>query len=150
MTTDTSGTTATTTNSGTGDGTVDSGGIRRSAADAYQAARERTASAYAAARDSARTAGQRTAERIDTNPMAAVVGGLALGAIAGALLPRTQREEELLGPVGRRITDTAKEATRAARDASRQQLDDFTDRAVGALRSSASAAAESVRSKGNR
>ncbi|HEX8668626.1 MAG TPA: hypothetical protein VF727_09685 [Allosphingosinicella sp.] len=151
MTIETSGTTATTTNSGAGEGTGDGGGgIRQSAADAYQSARDRTASAYAAARDSARSATQRTAERIDTNPMAAVVGGLALGAIAGALLPRTQREEELLGPVGRRITDTAKEASRAARDASRQQLDDFTDRAVGALRSSASAAAESVRSKGNR
>jgi hypothetical protein len=36
---------------------------------------------------------------------------------------------------------------RAARDAGRDQLDGFTDRAVGALRSSAGAAADSVRNR---
>lgn len=168
--------TASMTNSGAGTGT-DAGesgggrlsGVRQSAADAYEAARTRTASAYEAARSraggayesargTARSATRKTAQGIETNPMAAVVGGLALGVIAGALLPRTRREEELIGPVGRKVTDTAREAARAARDAGRQQIDElglsrdgvarklneFTDKAVGAVKTSAGAARDSV------
>jgi ElaB/YqjD/DUF883 family membrane-anchored ribosome-binding protein len=156
-TTDTSATpsaTRSTTNSGAGGGTKDSAGsggalsaVGTKAADAYEAARERTSAAYAAARERAGNVGQRTAESIDAAPMAAVLGGLALGAIAGALIPRSAREEQLLGTAGRRLADTAREAVRAARDAGRDQLDGFTDRAVGALRSSADAAAESVRNR---
>jgi ElaB/YqjD/DUF883 family membrane-anchored ribosome-binding protein len=138
--------------------------VRQNAADAYQAARERTEAAYASARQTAAGAGRRTAEGIDANPMAAVVGGLALGAIAAALLPRTQREEALFGDVGRRINDTAREAARAARETGKQQIDElglsrdgvrrkldaFTDRAVGAVRSSTGAAAGKGRSKGGK
>ena len=143
------------------------GNFRQNAAEAYETARERTTTAYQAARERAgdayQTAAQRTSETIETNPIAAVAGGLALGIIAGALLPRTQREEELLGPAGRKVTDTAREAARAAKDAARQQIDDlgltkdgiqqrlgeFTDRAAGAVRSSAGAAAERVSTKKN-
>jgi hypothetical protein len=145
--------TASTTNGGTdATGTESNGGGRLSAAsaaagDAYRAARERTSAAYAAARDRAGSVGQRTAERIDTAPMAAVIGGLALGAIAGALLPRSEREQALLGDVGRKINDGARGAVRAAKEAGQGQLDGFTDRAVEALRSSAGAAADSVRKR---
>ena len=135
------------------------------AADAYQSARERTSSAYAAARERAgsayESAGRRASEGLDSNPIAAVAGGLALGAILGALLPRTDREEKLLGATGRRINDTAREAARAAREAGRQQLDElglskdglksrlgeFTDRAAGAPQSTAGAAADQVKTK---
>jgi ElaB/YqjD/DUF883 family membrane-anchored ribosome-binding protein len=152
-----------TPSSGADDGTGGRlGGVRQSAADAYQAARERTSAAYAGVRRGAASAGQRTADGIDANPMAAVAGGLALGAILAALLPKTRREEELFGDVGRRLNDTARDAARAARDASRQQieelglskdgvrrkLDEFTDRAVGAVRGSAGAAAGPGRTKG--
>ena len=170
---------ASTNNSGTGSNPGTSGeagrlgAARQSAADAYQGALERTTAAYQAAREkaggavetvreTARTAGRRTGEGIEANPVAAVVGGLALGAIAGALLPRTRREEELLGPVGRKVTGTAREAVRAAQEAGRQQfeelglskdgvqrrLNEFTDRAVGAVRSSAGAAADAASRKG--
>ena len=119
--------------------------VSEGAADAYRAARDRTAAAY----EGARGAGRRAAQGLEANPVVAVVGGLALGAIAAAFLPRTRREEKLLGDVGRKITDTAREAARAAREAGREQLDqlnvrdalrgrldDFTDRAVGAVKSS--------------
>ena len=137
---------ASSTNSGPGD----SGGgrlasVRQSAADAYQAARERTASAYSTARGTAASAGRRTAEGIDGNPMAAVVGGLALGAIVGALFPVSRQERQLFGSVGKRLNDTAREAATAARDAGKEQLDGFTDRAMEAVRASATAAADSVR-----
>ena len=127
------------------------------ARQAYESARERTAAAYAAARERAGTAyekaGRRAGDGIDANPVAAVVGGLALGAIVATLLPRTRREDALLGTVGRKLNDGAREAARAARDAGRGQLDElglsrdglksrldeFTDRAVGAVKSSAAA-----------
>jgi ElaB/YqjD/DUF883 family membrane-anchored ribosome-binding protein len=157
-TTDTSATASTTNSGAGGGGRTGSGGsgggssgplsaVGTRAADAYEAARERTSAAYAAARERAGTVGQRTAESIDAAPMAAVIGGLALGAIAGALIPRSAREEQLLGKAGRRLSDTAREAVQAARDAGRGQLDGFTDRAVEALRSSADAATESVRNR---
>jgi ElaB/YqjD/DUF883 family membrane-anchored ribosome-binding protein len=166
-------------NSGAGDngGTETGGGrltaVKQSAAEAYEAARERTSSAYQAAReaaggavetvrDTARTAGRRTADGVDANPVAAVVGGLALGAIAAALLPKTRQEEKLLGPTGRKVADTARQAVQAAKDAGRQQIDElglskdgiqrrlgeFTDKAAGAVRSSAGAAGDAVARKG--
>jgi hypothetical protein len=165
MTTTTTGeapaATRSTTSKGAGDGASPGtepgriAGVRQSAAEAYQAARERTGSAYSTARDRAgdayQTARRRTADGIDSNPLAAVFGGLALGAVAAALLPRTRREEALLGDVGRRLGDTAREAARAAREAGKDQivelgldkagvrrrLDEFTDRAVGKGRGSA-------------
>jgi hypothetical protein len=156
---------ASATNKGAGAG-GDEGGRGAAARQAFEAARERTAAAYAAARERAgsayETAGRKTSEGIDSNPVAAVVGGLALGAIVAALLPRTSREEEMLGPVGRKITDSARDAARAAKEAGRGQLDElglsrdglqsklneFTDRAVGAVKSSAGAAAGAARGSG--
>jgi ElaB/YqjD/DUF883 family membrane-anchored ribosome-binding protein len=130
---------------------VDSGrlaGVRQSAADAYDAARERTRAAFSTTRESVRGAGQRTADGIDANPVAAVLGGLALGAVIGALIPRTQREQDLLGGTGRKLNDAGRQALNAARDAGRKELDEigvsregirrrleeFTDKAVGAVR----------------
>lgn len=153
---------ASATNKGAGaDG--DEGGRGAAARQAFEAARERTAAAYAAARERAgsayETAGRKTSQSIDSNPVAAVVGGLAVGAIVAALLPRTSREEELLGPVGRKINDTARQAADAAKEAGRGQLDElglsrdglkskldeFTGRAVGAVKTSAGAAAGAAR-----
>ena len=125
--------------------------VGEGAAEAYRTARERTAAAYEGAREGAVSARRRAAEGIEANPVAAVVGGLALGALAAAFLPRSRREDELLGDVGRKINDTAREAARAARDAGREQieelglskegvrrkLDDFTGRAVGAVKAKA-------------
>ncbi|HEX6374370.1 MAG TPA: hypothetical protein VFZ91_01485 [Allosphingosinicella sp.] len=156
---------ASATSRGADAGGTEGGGRIPAARQAYESARERTATAYAAARERAgsayETAGRRAGEGIDANPVAAVVGGLALGAIVAALLPRTRREDELLGTAGRRLNDGAREAARAAREAGRTQLDElglsrdalrgkldeFTDRAVGAVRSSAGAAAASARGK---
>ena len=153
--TDTKATQSTTsrgTGSGAGSGSSSDAGalasVRQSAADAYEAARQRTTSVYSSARDTAASAGRRTADGIDGNPMAALVGGLALGAIAGALLPIARQERQLFGTVGRRINDTARQAALAARDAGKEQLDGFTDQALGAVRAAAGAAADSTRGGG--
>ncbi len=157
---------ASATNSGAGADAEERGGRAAAARQAFETARERTAAAYATARERAgsayETAGRKTSQGIDSNPVAAVVGGLAIGAIVAALLPRTSREDEMLGPVGRKITDSAREAARAAKEAGRGQLDElglsrdglqgklneFTDRAVGAVKSSAGAGAAAARRSG--
>ena len=141
--------------SATSSGTGDDGGRAGAARQAFETARDRTAAAYASARERAgsayESAGRRASEGIDANPVAAVVGGLAIGAIVAALLPRSRREEEYLGTVGRRLNESAREAARAAREAGRghldelglsreslrSKLDEFTGRAVGAIRDSA-------------
>jgi ElaB/YqjD/DUF883 family membrane-anchored ribosome-binding protein len=112
-------------------------GVRQSAADAYEAARERTSAAYAAARERAGSVGQKTAEALDTTPMIAVAGGLALGALLGALLPRSSREEELLRPVGKRLGETARGAIDSARASARDQIGDLGGKAADAIRSAA-------------
>jgi hypothetical protein len=78
---------------------------------------------YARAKDSAADAARRASEGIEANPLAVVAGGLAVGAIAGALLPRSAKEKELLAPVGKRLGDTARQAFAAAREAGTQELD---------------------------
>jgi ElaB/YqjD/DUF883 family membrane-anchored ribosome-binding protein len=110
--------------------------VRTKAADAYSAARERTGAAYGTARERASSAYGTARERagdatrkasdgIDSNPELALVGGLALGAIVAALLPRTEREQQALGQYGRKINQTAREAVRAASDAGRSKLDEM-------------------------
>lgn len=132
---------------------------RERAGDAYSSARERAGHAYGSARENASYARQRTADGIDANPAAALIGGLALGALIGAILPKTRREEELFGEYGRRINDRAREAALAARDAgtskldelgfnretARQKLDELSSSAGEAARSSASAAKQSLK-----
>ena len=65
----------------------------------------------------------RATETIDTNPIGVLAGGLALGAIAGALLPRTEGEKKLLKPVGAKIGATAAAAIAAAKEAGRTELE---------------------------
>jgi hypothetical protein len=64
-----------------------------------------------------------TGESLEKNPIAALVGGLALGAIAAALLPKTKRESDMLGKASSKVRTTASSAAKAARDAGKDQLD---------------------------
>ena len=95
-------------------------------------ARETAGQALETARDAAGKAAQQTAATLESNPVGVIVGGLALGAIVAAVLPRSAREKEMLAPVGRRIGATVTAAIAAAKDAGRQELDE-----VGLTRSSA-------------
>lgn len=75
------------------------------------------------ARATASEATARAGEAIETNPIAVLAGGLALGAIAGALLPRSEREKDLLRPVGSKIGATAAAAFAAAKEAGRTEME---------------------------
>jgi ElaB/YqjD/DUF883 family membrane-anchored ribosome-binding protein len=124
-----------------------------------QETRETVKETAEAARMGARSASKRAVDTIGENPLAAVLGAAAVGALAGVLLPATSREETMLGPVGGRIGDAAKTALSAAReagretlgnlgvneDAARTQFDRLIDIAVKAVSSAGDAASKAVR-----
>jgi ElaB/YqjD/DUF883 family membrane-anchored ribosome-binding protein len=70
-------------------------------------------------------AAAKSADSIDKNPLALVVGGIALGAILGALLPRSDKEEKLLGKAGSKLNKKAREVTLAAKDAGREKIENL-------------------------
>lgn len=74
--------------------------------------------------DRAKDAAHRASDTIDTNPLAILAGGIAVGALAGMLIPRSSREKELLAPVGRELSARAKAAVGAARDAGQSELEE--------------------------
>ena len=100
------------------------------AADAYQAARDRTYSAYETARERAADVTRQTADQIAVYPVAAVVGGLAIGALLGFLVPATRREADLLGSTGRKITDAARDAAQRGYEAGKEQIDELRSKAA--------------------
>ncbi len=95
------------------------------AGEAYAAARERTKAAYDSARDRAADAYDATRKGVDSNPTAAVLGGLAIGVILATVLPKTRRETELLGDLGQRLNERAREAATSAKQAGLVKLDEF-------------------------
>lgn len=135
------------------------GHARGAVVDAYASGRDRAADAYATAREKARAAGRSATDSLDTNPLAALLGGLALGAVIGALLPRTSREAKVLGAVGEKLQGAAREAADAAREAGRDKLAELgishdhareaiksmIDGVIAAAASAGSAAMESAR-----
>ena len=88
-------------------------------------ARQRAIDSYSSARDSVSGAGRRAADSLSEAPLIALAGGIAAGALIAALLPRTERETQLVRPTARRVRDSAKAAVRAARDTGSQQLSDL-------------------------
>jgi hypothetical protein len=71
------------------------------------------------------TAKARVGEGVDGYPVVALLGGLAVGAALGALLPRTRKESDLLGPIGNTVNERARSAITAARDAGQGKLDEL-------------------------
>lgn len=120
-----------------------------------------TTTTIATVKDSAQTAARRTMEGIEGNPLSVLVGGIAVGVLAGTLLPRTERETEMLGPVGKKLTEGAAAAARAARDAgtaelaaagisrdaARQQVGKLLDNVLGAVKTAGEAAARGAKAQ---
>jgi hypothetical protein len=78
---------------------------------AYEAALEKTSGAV-----------QSAASLLESNPIAALLGGIALGAAAGALVPRSDREKALLAPLGDKLAAAATAAIAAGREAGADAL----------------------------
>ena len=91
--------------------------------DGYDHARHSAADAYAQGRGKASDAARRAAESLEANPLGVLAGGLAVGALVGALIPRSAREKQMLAPVGQRLSESARAAVQAAREAGYNELD---------------------------
>ena len=107
-------------------------------------ARERAIDAYDNARERAR-------DQVDGSPLLALGGGLALGALIAALLPKTETEDRLLGDAGGRITGGARSALDAAKEAGREKLSELNitrDAGKGAVQSLVDGITEAARTSG--
>ncbi|QDP18525.1 hypothetical protein [Sphingomonas xanthus] len=136
--------------------------IRDRAGEAIEGARERAIDAYDSARERAAQARRKAGDGIGQAPLLALGGGLALGALIAAILPKTEAEQKLLGSTGRRIADSAKVAASAAKEAGREKLTELNitkdagssavqslvDGIGEAARTSGKAALDAVRNKG--
>jgi ElaB/YqjD/DUF883 family membrane-anchored ribosome-binding protein len=125
--------------------------LRERANVAYEGARERAIEAYDNARERASVAREKAGQGIGEAPLLALGGGLALGALIGAVLPRTKVEERLLGDVGGRITGGARTAFDAAREAGREKLAELNitpDAGKGAVQTLVDGLTEAARSSG--
>jgi ElaB/YqjD/DUF883 family membrane-anchored ribosome-binding protein len=133
---------------------------RRSMEHTYDAARDTAGKALTRASEGARDAARRAGDAVSDNPISVLVGGIAIGALAGSLLPRSKREIEALRPVGKKINvaasaaaDAAKQAGKAelvdlslTRDGARDQATRLIDGVLRAVASAGSAAVDSAKS----
>ena len=109
--------------------------------------------------EAAKKAADKSGETIAKSPLAVVAGGVALGALIGALLPKSKAETKYVGSAGKKINETAKKAYDAAKEAGQEQIDtlglnkdsvqeqvkDLLGKAGEAAKSAAEAASEAVK-----
>jgi hypothetical protein len=136
-----------------------------SAKDSLATAKAKTTKSTAAARAKASEAYEKgkgkTSDGIDKNPLAIVLGGIAIGAIVGALLPRTERETKVLGKAGKKLNKKARKMADAAKaagkdqveslglngDALRLQFRDLVSKAAVAVKAASQAATDAAKEK---
>jgi ElaB/YqjD/DUF883 family membrane-anchored ribosome-binding protein len=75
-----------------------------------------------AVRQQATAAYEAGAHAVDSAPLTALAGAIALGAVAAALLPSSTREIQTLGPLGDRVRGALDDAYTAAKTAGAEQL----------------------------
>jgi hypothetical protein len=69
--------------------------------------------------------GDSASGQIGDNPLIALAGGIALGALIAAVLPQTDRETELLHPVGAKVTDAGRAQIEKVREAGKAKVDEL-------------------------
>ena len=89
--------------------------IRSKIGGAAQRANEATPDAGQVAQGARRAAGV-----AQENPLGLAVGALAVGFLAGMLIPGSRMEDERIGPVADRVKDTAREVGQEALDRGRE------------------------------
>ncbi|MGT2512990.1 hypothetical protein ACVOMT_00880 [Sphingomonas panni] len=104
----------------TSTGTIDT--IKDKAAATAHATSDAAHDAAQRASEVAHDAAKRASDTIEANPLAVLAGGLALGAVVGALLPRTAQETKALSPLGKKLSAAATAAAATARDVGKEQL----------------------------
>ena len=89
---------------------------------------------------------------IENNPLMTVLGGVAIGAITAALLPKTRQEDKVLGAVGKNLRGRARDAATAAKDVGKEHLDNIglnRDGATAQLRDLAAKLAQAASAAGS-
>lgn len=107
------------------------GGVRGVADKAIETARDTASQAFETTRDTARGAARRTADALDTSPLAVLAGGVALGVLIGVLIPRLARERDMLAPLGKKLADSVTSAAQAAREAGKAEIEALIPNAEG-------------------
>ncbi len=100
-----------------------SAAAREQAAKAYESGREAAARGVNTSKDLAAKAMIKSGDSIDKNPLAIVLGGIAIGAIIGALIPSTDREKKVMGKAGKKLNKKAKKMAEAAKAAGKTKVD---------------------------
>lgn len=95
---------------------------RESAGNALETARDASGKAIETTTNAAHDLSERAIAAAEANPLTVLVGGIAVGMLAGSLLPRTDREAQLLSPIGRRLSLTARGAVDVAKETARTEL----------------------------
>jgi ElaB/YqjD/DUF883 family membrane-anchored ribosome-binding protein len=90
--------------------------VRDHASSAASSVRDRASSAGHSVKHGARRANDGMQRMLHENPMAAAGIGIAVGALLGALVPSTRKEDEWLGEHSDRLTGKAKEFARTGAD----------------------------------
>lgn len=73
-------------------------------------------------RDTAADRARTAVQGLEANPIGVLVGGLAVGLIAGVVIPRSEQEKRALKPVGKRLAEGAVAAVAAAKTTGKEQL----------------------------
>jgi len=111
------------------------GDMRDNVSDKMGSAKERVGESAHGAMDSARHQAHRANvgfhNMLDDNPMALGAIGIAVGALLGAMLPATRKEDELMGGASDRVTDKARHLARSGRDKATQAGHEITDPSSG-------------------
>lgn len=97
---------------------------KQSAEKAYGSARETAIAAYDEGRARAVKAKQRTGDGIQEQPLFALAGGLIVGLVAGLLIPRSEKEREVLKKAGTNLNERAHSAVDAAKAAGQSKLEE--------------------------
>ncbi len=107
--------------------------IRKSASATARKTSDAAEKAYVAARET-------TGKTVRKHPFAAIFGGLAVGALLGALLPRSKKEKELLGKPAAKLKENARKSAGAKLDelgitpeAAREKVGELIDKAASAI-----------------
>jgi len=115
-------------------------GVAQSAKDRLVGAGQSVNEATPDARDVKRTA-RRAGSVAQENPLGLAVGAIAVGFLAGMLIPSTRVEDERLGPVADDVKEKAKETGQEALERGKQVAQDAAD----AARESGQSHAEDLR-----
>jgi ElaB/YqjD/DUF883 family membrane-anchored ribosome-binding protein len=100
-----------------------SAAARQKASAAFEKSKDAAATGVEQLKVIARQAKDKTIEGVDKSPLAIILGGIAIGAIVGALLPRTERETKILGKAGKKLNKKARKVAEAAKVAGMSQVD---------------------------